>query len=148
MRFKEICTIKGYEDMPKGYYITDDGRVININGQHTRVMKNTVKSGYEHIPLRSKTAKNKRPDLAIHRVVASAFINNPLRKPIVHHIDENKCNNNISNLMWATYQENSAFYWNKKKLFKNQIAMNIEEQVVERFNQVDIFDIVEQSATN
>ena len=42
----------------------------------------------------------------MHRLVACAFINNPDNKECVDHKDNNKTNNHITNLRWATTNEN------------------------------------------
>ncbi len=84
------------------YEVSSVGRVRNsITG---RVLKNqTRKDGYVGVQL-SKDGKIKH--FLTHRLVALAFIENPLEKPAVDHIDRNRANNSIDNLRWSTTSEN------------------------------------------
>ncbi len=45
----------------------------------------------------------------VHRLVAAAFIDNPLGLPIVNHKDENPANNCAENLEWCTARENTVY---------------------------------------
>jgi hypothetical protein len=56
---------------------------------------------------REVDGKRKLFTVAIHRLVAQAFIANPDSLPVVDHIDRNKHNNHVSNLRWATVSENT-----------------------------------------
>ena len=69
-----------------------------------RVLKHTEDiKGYLRVSL-DKDGKTKF--VPVHRLVALAFIPNPLNKPQVNHIDGNKHNNRVDNLEWVTNQEN------------------------------------------
>ena len=46
-----------------------------------------------------------KKDERINILVAKAFVPNPYNKPIVHHIDTDKLNNDVSNLLWLTTAE-------------------------------------------
>ncbi|ASN70283.1 putative HNH homing endonuclease [uncultured Caudovirales phage] len=90
--------IDGYEGI---YQISDHGRVKNRNGL---IMAARINKGYLMVNL-NKHRKCKT--YAIHRLVAKHFIKNPLGKREVNHLDENKLNNNVDNLQWATSKENA-----------------------------------------
>lgn len=54
-----------------------------------------------------------------HRLVAEYFLPNPNNLAYVHHKDENKLNNNVSNLEWVSAKKNSQEH-NKKHKNKNR----------------------------
>jgi hypothetical protein len=63
-------------------------------------------NGYKIVGLRSN---NKRCNKYVHRLVADHFLEKPLGKNFVNHIDYDKSNNSVSNLEWCTQQENTAY---------------------------------------
>ena len=61
------------------------------------------KSGYAIVTL----CRDGKTDVQlVHRIVANAFLSNPLNKPVVDHIDTNPANNTAENLRWVTISEN------------------------------------------
>lgn len=63
------------------------------------------KHGYKKCGL-YKDGKYK--SFSVHRLIACTFIENPLGKPQVNHIDGVKTNNHMKNLEWVTDEENHA----------------------------------------
>ena len=49
---------------------------------------------------------DRKKKIMVHRMVAKLFIPNPEGKLCVDHINRNQLDNSISNLRWATHQEN------------------------------------------
>ena len=74
------------------------------NNQTEKILKLSVDGkGYYKINL-FKDGKPKT--INVHKVVAQTFLENPLNKRCIDHIDNNPLNNNILNLRFATLQEN------------------------------------------
>lgn len=101
-----------------GYYISDDGNAYCDLGKGCRNKSNRVpiyklnprvtRNGYLRIYAR-RDSTGEREDLYIHRLVAEAFISNPLNKPIVNHINTLRNKNNVENLEWSTSKENNEY---------------------------------------
>lgn len=88
---------KEIDDHP-GYLVSNDGIIKNPKG---RLLKSHLKNGYLMV-----TIRNNKKSYSVHRLVAKYFIPNPNGYPIVNHIDENKTNNNHTNLQWVTQKMN------------------------------------------
>lgn len=104
--------IKNYEGI---YQISNFGNVRSKNRKvkykdgrsyfykESPIVKSKKDNGYLFVTLyKNNIAKR----YMIHRLVAEHFISNPLNKPQVNHIDENKHNNRFDNLEWCTSKEN------------------------------------------
>ena len=104
--------ISGYEGM---YKVSDTGLIRSVerwtefnrdDKQVKRLTKGRIlkqsdhNRGYKTVSLHGKR-------YLAHRLVAITFIGNPENKPCVDHIDEDKTNNDVSNLRWVTHSENT-----------------------------------------
>ena len=100
-------SIAGYEGR---YEVSNLGRVRSLNYNHTgraKILKPADNGeGYLFVVLcKDGICKN----MKVHRLVASAFIQNPLNLETVNHIDEDKTNNDVSNLEWMSRTDNVAY---------------------------------------
>jgi|TARA_R110000868_G_scaffold69210_2_gene204035 hypothetical protein len=144
---KEIwLPIKEYENL---YEISNLGRIkslIKKGSSIEKIKKNgfDVNTGYINVQLR----KNNIPlTKRVHRMVAIAFIPNPLNKPCVNHKDGDKKNCKASNLEWMTYSENTLHSFKnglQKKIFgnKNYITKLKDSDVIE------IRDLIKKQISN
>jgi len=104
---------KEIKDFPN-YQISNFGNVKNI--KTNRILKQRLRyDGYKDITL---CINNKKYYKLAHRLVIEAFLDNVDSKPCCDHIDNNKENNNINNLRWATTKENNQ----NTKISKNNTS--------------------------
>lgn len=92
----------------KGHYeISNTGKVRSVLGGRRRgiELKQSINTTgrYSVVTLVVNRRKKYRK---VHRLVASTFLDNPLNKPCVNHIDGDKQNNSTDNLEWCTRSEN------------------------------------------
>jgi hypothetical protein len=95
----------GYEGL---YTVTKFGVVYSLPRKHRRklrIMKPTKNSsdGYLRVGLTNDGGYHL---VCVHRLVALAYIPNPLNKPMVNHLNGIKTDNRLENLEWVTGQEN------------------------------------------
>jgi len=120
----------------EGYYkVSSFGRIIVLS-RHVKRSYNdsfltapkltklqTSTNGYLRVGL---TAQGRRQFALVHRIVASAFIPNPLNYPCIDHIDCNKENNHKENLRWCTQSQNCLNPISRNRNSKNKKGKRAE----------------------
>ena len=103
--WKPIEGTEGY------YYISNTGLVLSKH-RLSLLSPSINRYGYEKVEL---SVRGKKIYKTVHRLVAEAFINNPLDLPNVIHINEIKTDNRVENLEWASVETNHNRCKNKRK---------------------------------
>ena len=85
------------------YKINKKGDVLNV--KKNKLLKKSLNRGYYRVKLFDEEKKPK--DYLLHRLLGIHFISNPDNKPIIDHINRNKGDNDLNNLRWVSYEENS-----------------------------------------
>lgn len=120
-QLEEWRPVKGYEGL---YEVSSRGRVRNLNYKKKGVYRfkspQVSNNGYLTVAL-FKNGIGKR--FSVHRLVAIAFIPNPLNLPEVDHIDTDRNNNCVENLRWVTPSENHLNAITREKNSRVWLAM-------------------------
>jgi hypothetical protein len=93
--WKQILNFNKYE-------ASSCGKIRNIK---TKRIINGSLDGDGYLVSSLSNDEGKFTNIKFHRIIAQTFIENPNNKPTINHKDKNKQNNNISNLEWSSYNE-------------------------------------------
>lgn len=112
MAYEEWKDVKGYEGF---YEVSNLGNIKSLDRVIQRKTSNMKIKGRQMsqylgnagYPMINLCINGKCKRHLVHRIVATAFLPNPLNKGYVNHIDGNKQNSNLENLEWSTPTENS-----------------------------------------
>lgn len=119
-------SVVGYEGL---YEVSDWGNVRSLNynniGKCKLLRLCFDKYGYLQVGL---CKDKKRKMFRVHRLVAIAFIDNPMKYPVVNHIDENKINNKTNNLEWCTVRYNNIYGSRKENIIRARAGYRHSEE--------------------
>jgi len=136
--------IKGFE---RCYQVSNFGNVRSLDRYSGkgflkgRLLKcYNPKNSYKRITLESNCVKK---SFTVHRLVAESFVENPLKKLFVNHIDGKKHNAASSNLEWVTLNENMKHAFDTGLLDNVKILKGLkgESSPVHKLSDIDILMI-------
>lgn len=121
----EVSSHGRVRSLPR-YVIRGDGRERRYEG----VVLNpgpTAPAGYLRVELRAgHTHATKK---LVHRLVAEAFVPNPLGLPVVHHRDGDRANNRAENLEWISARENIRRSYSVENSHTRAMPVIMDERV-------------------
>lgn len=146
-----------WKDVPEfeGYYVVSNlGRIIAV--ERTIIRKNGAKQkitphlvvlfpggkGYLYYTFCKNGIKKTK---LVHRVIASAFLDNPNNLQYVDHIDGNRYNNCVTNLKWASPSDNRNNETTLKR-FEQRYCINGKPVVCLKDNKlIKIYQFISQA---
>ena len=121
----------------ENYLVSDTGIVKSFFTKEGKVLKQYDNGkGYMSVGI------GRRKREYVHRLVASAFIDNPENKKTVNHKNGIKNDNRVENLEWNTYRENNihSIKFLRVKPFKNNpmvsypvYKLNLEGKIIDEY---------------
>lgn len=114
--------IPGYEGL---YEVSNTGQVRSLDKFDSlgvfwegKLLSKLKVRGYFMVKLRKDGIQKM---CSVHRLVAQAFIPNTLDLPQVNHKDEDKTNNNVTNLEWCTAKYNMNYGTARERTINTKI---------------------------
>jgi len=110
-----------------GYFVSDQGRILRkrLNRPEYIVKAHPDMHGYWVVNL---CCGGKQIRRSVARTVAIAFIPNPSNKPTINHIKPDyKEDNSVSNLEWATHQEQRMHAFDMGAIPKTRKRLTVDQ---------------------
>lgn len=141
---KEIW--KNIKDFEGYYQVSNKGRIRSVERVEelgeAAIMKSRLRrekimtpadkgNGYLFVRLCNNGSQK---NYYVHRLVAEAFLPNPLNHPQINHKDENRKNNNVDNLEWCTCEYNLNYGTHNAKISRKVAQLTMEGDLVAMFN--------------
>ena len=112
--------VVGYEGR---YKISNLGRTYSLITNKILVPKKFSGKNYYYQALTD--GKGNVKNYRIHRMVADAFISNPLGLPYINHKDENPSNNCVDNLEWCDMKYNNNYGTKNERMIKTKEVLGL-----------------------
>lgn len=129
--------VKGYKGL---YQVSNLGRIKSLPRFTTKGGIRKLRSHANGYLYFSAWKNGKVKMLNVHRLVAQAFISNPNNYPQVNHKDEDKTNNEVSNLEWCSAKYNSNYGSGKRWASKQEsfpvICFDLQGNELETFESI------------
>lgn len=135
-------TIDGFPEYEVSSYgnVRSKDRIVTRKGYPSRIkgvqLKQFYSRGYMRVALYNGN-RSSRKQFLVHRLVADAFIPNPLHKEYINHKDENKLNNMVDNLEWCTAKYNSNYGTSIRRRVMHQDWQSIADKQSKTVYQYD-----------
>jgi hypothetical protein len=138
--------VQGYEGF---YRVSSWGRVESLPREKGHRKESLIiasvqtTNGYIKASL-SKGVRDRKLH-SVHRLVAVAFISNPLQLPQVNHKDGDKTNNHVSNLEWVTQSQNMSHKISKEDRSRS-LSKKVRQIDLQTLQEIRIWDSVIEAA--
>lgn len=114
----------------KTYFVNQIGEVYSKRS-NKKLKPSKDKYGYLYYVISENYEKT---TMKVHRIVAQAFIENPLNKPTVNHKNGNRSDNRVENLEWATHREQLTDVRTYQNIMAKATKEYTKEQMLKWYN--------------
>jgi len=134
--------VVGYEGH---YQVSNLGNVRSLKRNNSKLLK--ARLNHNNYCIVRLYKDNDWRQFRVHRLMAMAFISNPLNKPQVNHINGVKTDNRLENLEWCTNSENQIHAYanglnvmTEKRIKENNIRLAKYNELNKAHNCVQIIN--------